>query len=41
MIDDLQKVGLYGTTRAEVIRTLVLARLEDVISKGVLQTPLP
>lgn len=37
MVEELQAVGLYGTTRAEVARTLILARLEDVIAKGILR----
>jgi Arc/MetJ-type ribon-helix-helix transcriptional regulator len=39
MIEGLRKVGLYGTTRGEIIRTLVLARLEDLISKSVIKPP--
>jgi len=37
MIEDLRKIGLYGTTRGEIIRTLVLARLEDLIGKNLIK----
>lgn len=37
MIEKLKDVGLYGTNRGEICRALILARLEDVIAKGVLR----
>lgn len=37
MIEELKGVGLYGNNRAEIARALVLARLEDLLSRGVLK----
>jgi len=39
MIEQLIGVGLYGTNQAEVVRSLVNDRLEDLIAKGVILRP--
>jgi len=36
LLEKLVKIGLHGTSRAEVARTLILSRLEDLIGKNVL-----
>jgi Arc/MetJ-type ribon-helix-helix transcriptional regulator len=41
MVEDLIKLGIYGTNRGEVVRALVNHRLEDLIGKGVLKPPVP
>ncbi|WP_421936923.1 hypothetical protein [Phenylobacterium sp.] len=37
MIEDLKAVGLYGNNRAEIARALILARLEDLLGRGVIK----
>lgn len=39
MVEQLRDVGLYGTTRGEIIRALVLARLEHLIGQGIVTKP--
>jgi len=39
MIEELKGIGLYGNNRAEISRALILARLEDLLSRGVLKRP--
>lgn len=41
MIERLIGLGIYGTNRGEVVRTLINHRLEDLIGKGVLDRPEP
>jgi hypothetical protein len=36
MLEKLAGIGLHGNSRAEVARSLILSRLEDLIGKGVL-----
>jgi hypothetical protein len=36
MLEELVTIGLHGTSRAEVARTLILSRLEDLIGKDIL-----
>jgi hypothetical protein len=33
----LKVKGLYGTTRGEIARTLILGRLEDLAGKGIVK----
>jgi len=35
MLEQLIGVGLYGTSRAEVARTLILSRLEQLIAQSI------
>jgi hypothetical protein len=37
LMEALVPIGLYGSTRAEVARALILARLEDVVAKGIIR----
>jgi Arc/MetJ-type ribon-helix-helix transcriptional regulator len=37
MVQDLVGTGLYGASRAEVARALILQRLEDLVAKGVVK----
>ena len=37
MIEELKAIGLYGRTRGEITRALVLARLEDLLSRGIVK----
>lgn len=39
LIEQLRMTGLYGDTRGAVTRQLVLARLEDLIGRGILKLP--
>ena len=39
LIESLIDLQIYGTNRAEVVRTLVNQRLEELIGKGVLDRP--
>jgi hypothetical protein len=34
---DLIPTGLYGTSRAEVARALIIARLEQLVGEGIVQ----
>jgi hypothetical protein len=35
--EDLIPTGLYGTTRAEVCKTLILARLEQLMGENIVR----
>ncbi len=37
MLEQLVVVGLYGNSRAEVARTLMLSRLEQIVGLGIIQ----
>jgi hypothetical protein len=37
----LKGVGLYGTTRGEIARSLIQARLEDLAGKGIVKLKRP
>jgi Arc/MetJ-type ribon-helix-helix transcriptional regulator len=39
IMERLRGVGLYGTTRGEVARALIQARIEDLMEKGVVKRP--
>lgn len=36
LLEQLVTIGLHGNSRAEVARTLILSRLEDLIAKNIL-----
>ncbi len=36
-LDDIVMAGLYGATRAEVAKTLVIRGIEDLIDKGIIK----
>ncbi len=37
IIDELVNTGLYGNSRAEVLRNLAFSRIEKIISDGILE----
>lgn len=37
MIEDLIPTGLYGSSRAEVARSLVLSRLEQLVAQEIVK----
>ena len=39
MIKDLIPTGLYGSSRGEVSRALILSRLEQLIGQGIVKLP--
>ncbi len=39
LIEQLIEVGLHGTNRAEVVRSLVNDRLEELLGSGVIKSP--
>lgn len=36
-LEGLVGVGLYGSSRAEVARALILDRIEDLVAKGIVK----
>lgn len=36
-LDDIVRAGLYGATRAEVAKSLIVRGIEDLIDKGVIR----
>lgn len=39
MMEQLEKIGLYGGNRGEVARTLILSRIEELIGQGLVKLP--
>ena len=38
IIDELVNTGLYGNSRAEVLRNLAFSRIEKIITDGILES---
>lgn len=41
MLEELALTGLYGSSRGEVARTLILSRLEQLASQGIVEIKRP
>jgi hypothetical protein len=39
MLDQLKVVGLHGSNRAEIARSLILSRLEQLVANGIVSRP--
>jgi hypothetical protein len=39
MIEQVRLTGLYGDSRGEITRRLVLARLEELVGNGIVKLP--
>jgi hypothetical protein len=41
MMQDLERTGLFGTSRGEIARNLILAQLQHLAGKGLVQVRRP